>query len=622
MPGSEAEPYVGLRPYEVSEASRFFGRERESYELTQFVLNSRLVVVYGPPGAGKTSLLQAGVLSGIGRDMAHVLPVATVPRAATLPSVSTPGPTPNPLASELLSSWVPDRAADVRQGVRISQVFQQIPAAVDRYGEGPLPLIAVADRFEEVFRAGVDWEPQRGDLLEQLAEAVDDVEHLHLIISISRDVMGQLLPYELKLSGGNRRRYPVDALDPDSALEAVTGPLRATERSFAPGAAEELVARLRTTTLTNEVGEQRTVMAPTVEPTSLQVVCSALWRDLPEDVATITTDHVREYGDVEDTFTNFCVRAVIDVAASEGIDVQNLWRWLEETFITDLGTRGAAYEGLAWTADMPNAVARAFERRRILRSEERSGAVWFELLHDSLIEPIRRGRRLSDGLAEVAGREARPDDYLIMAESALRSGMIPLAEEYAKGAVRASEHDVRTLAEAKSFLGELVFDHGRTETGDRAEELFTTAEDNFRQAAELFEAQQNSHAVGRVLASLGRLHLERGRFLDAVRDLRSALERLPGDASIRSDFARALHRSGQPQAALAEYSRVLGSVSIEDRSARVAAFIGRGTVGAEHGDPTAALRDLDEAVRLQPEAGERPEVVAARLRAVSRLERR
>ena len=56
-------PYKGLAAFEDSEldALLFFGREREISAVAANVLASRLTVLYGPSGVGKSSLLRAGV---------------------------------------------------------------------------------------------------------------------------------------------------------------------------------------------------------------------------------------------------------------------------------------------------------------------------------------------------------------------------------------------------------------------------------------------------------------------------------------------------------------------------------------------------------------------------------
>ena len=63
MTGLPESPYKGLAAFEDSEldALLFFGREREIAAVAANVLASRLTVLYGPSGVGKSSLLGAGV---------------------------------------------------------------------------------------------------------------------------------------------------------------------------------------------------------------------------------------------------------------------------------------------------------------------------------------------------------------------------------------------------------------------------------------------------------------------------------------------------------------------------------------------------------------------------------
>lgn len=56
-------PYKGLMPYDESDADFFFGREKERKLITANLMASRLTVLYGPSGVGKSSVLRAGVIS-------------------------------------------------------------------------------------------------------------------------------------------------------------------------------------------------------------------------------------------------------------------------------------------------------------------------------------------------------------------------------------------------------------------------------------------------------------------------------------------------------------------------------------------------------------------------------
>ena len=62
-------PYRGLAAFEDSEldALYFFGRERDSEIVVANLIASRLTVLYGPSGVGKSSLLLASVTRALRR---------------------------------------------------------------------------------------------------------------------------------------------------------------------------------------------------------------------------------------------------------------------------------------------------------------------------------------------------------------------------------------------------------------------------------------------------------------------------------------------------------------------------------------------------------------------------
>src|SRR6188768_1140109 len=58
-------PYPGLRPFEADEADLFFGREQHVDALLERLSGSRFVAVVGESGAGKSSLVRAGLLPAL-----------------------------------------------------------------------------------------------------------------------------------------------------------------------------------------------------------------------------------------------------------------------------------------------------------------------------------------------------------------------------------------------------------------------------------------------------------------------------------------------------------------------------------------------------------------------------
>jgi ABC-type phosphate transport system ATPase subunit len=71
-------PYVGPRPFELSERKIFWGRRRETRQIVDRIFANRILLLYAPSGAGKTSLLNAGIIPQLKEEGFDVLPLARV----------------------------------------------------------------------------------------------------------------------------------------------------------------------------------------------------------------------------------------------------------------------------------------------------------------------------------------------------------------------------------------------------------------------------------------------------------------------------------------------------------------------------------------------------------------
>jgi eukaryotic-like serine/threonine-protein kinase len=58
-------PYRGLEPFTAEHAAVFFGRDADIQALTARVRGQPVVVVVGPSGVGKSSLVQAGLIPAL-----------------------------------------------------------------------------------------------------------------------------------------------------------------------------------------------------------------------------------------------------------------------------------------------------------------------------------------------------------------------------------------------------------------------------------------------------------------------------------------------------------------------------------------------------------------------------
>ncbi|MCE6995061.1 XRE family transcriptional regulator [Saccharothrix sp. S26] len=120
-------PYVGLAAYQVADADRFFGREAEVGRLLTLVRERPFVGVFGASGAGKSSLLRAGLAARWG---AHL--------------IVTPGSDP---ITELAAALADGRSA-VEVRAELAADPEHLRVLLRRSADD---LLLVVDQFEEVF---------------------------------------------------------------------------------------------------------------------------------------------------------------------------------------------------------------------------------------------------------------------------------------------------------------------------------------------------------------------------------------------------------------------------------------------------------------------------------------
>jgi len=408
-------PYVGPRAYEKEDRHRFYGRDREARELRALIVAEREVLFYAQSGAGKTSLLNARVIPALEEKGFRVLPIARVSGEippeiksdavsnifvfSTLLSLAGEDVDPTTLLAHSLRSFLEEYSAKT-----------ETPEEDRRRAE---PLVVIFDQFEELFTTHRDrWSDAQG-FFEQVREVMDALPGLGVVFAMREDYIAMLDPYTSLFPHRLRARLRMERLRAQAALLAVKGPLTDTPRAFEEGVAEQLVEDLLKGRIETAPGKVDLVSGEFVEPVQLQVVCQNLWEDLPEDVTTITQDHLREFGDVNQALTEFYERSIRQVVKEAGVKESRLREWFEHTLITASGTRGTVYRGQEETGEIANTAVDKLQNLHLIRGEWRAGARWYELTHDRFIGPIqasnetwraarrRQWFRLGSGIAAI-----------------------------------------------------------------------------------------------------------------------------------------------------------------------------------------------------------------------------
>ena len=398
-------PFVGPRPFEKEDSDRFFGRTRETEELLSLIIAHRAVLVYAQSGAGKSSLLRAGVIKRLEDQQYQVLRSARV--HGLLPNDVPPESVQNIFVYHALQYW----AATLPNGQSIkdhakttlSEFLKPLVAAPAADEESSPPLIVILDQFEEFFTTNQHRWQERRPFFDQLAQALHDLPTMKVVFVMREEYIAQLEPFTDLLPEKLRPHMHLERLRGNAARSAVVKPFQNKGLSFDANAADELMAELSEIRVA-EGDKFRETHGEFVEPVQLQVVCQSLWENLPsgwkngpnassDESHLITAEYIERFGDVNNALARYYDRSVEKAAAaSEGrIGEGELRRWFGTALITPTGTRGLAFRGApgaSWR--IPGLALKELEEAHVIRREDRSGTTTHELTHDRFIEPIQK----------------------------------------------------------------------------------------------------------------------------------------------------------------------------------------------------------------------------------------
>jgi hypothetical protein len=404
--GAPAEnPYVGPRPFEALERDLFFGRGRETRKLASLIVARRVVLLYAQSGAGKTSLLQAGLGPHLEEGKGfRVLPPGRV--GGDLPPGIDGSRVGNVYVFNTLLNMLGAKAhPQALQSLSLSQGLKT-HFGVASGAEGP--VILVLDQLEELFTSHPTRYQERAAFFRQLDACLDEYAYLSLLLALREDYLAPLDDYAGLMPDRLRARLHMERLGYDAALSAVVEPARWAGRSFEEGVAEALVANLAG--LPAAAGERVDVEAPgvTVEPVHLQIVCHQLWERVPAGLTAIRARDVEEFGDVDEALKGLYEEALEKVVAKALASEGRLRAWFALPLITPAGTRGLVYrdEERGETGGLPNDAVDLLYNAYLIRPVKRGRDTWYELAHDRLVAPILESNRAW----ELAQARLRPPE--------------------------------------------------------------------------------------------------------------------------------------------------------------------------------------------------------------------
>ncbi|MEU7474880.1 helix-turn-helix domain-containing protein [Lentzea sp. NPDC042327] len=176
-------PYAGLAAFQAEDADRFFGRDRLVEQLVERTEEQRVVVVVGASGAGKSSLLRAGLLPRLGNAV-----------------LFTPGAQP-----------LEEYRAHARENA-----------------------VLVVDQFEEVFTLCADRETRR--------RFVEKITAHRVVLGVRADFYGHCADFPVLVEAMGSGQVTVGPMSTDELRAAIVQPARGVGCAVETALVAELVA--------------------------------------------------------------------------------------------------------------------------------------------------------------------------------------------------------------------------------------------------------------------------------------------------------------------------------------------------------------------------------------------
>jgi hypothetical protein len=419
---------VGLVPYSEDDAPFFFGREEERDTIIENLRASRLTLLYGTSGVGKSSVLNAGVVYKLRELTQHYVMEADVPEFAV---VIFNGWRDDPIPG--LMRAVQDAVARALQMKSVEPVpesrnlGEMLKAWTDRYG---IELLIILDQFEEYFQYRAS-EKGEGTFDSEFPQAVNRADlPAKFLISIRDDALSRLDRFRTQIPNLFSNMLRISQMGSEAARKAIEEPIIKYNQlcvtdgepfGIEPALVDEIIKQIKAdpklsskaegTEITT--GEEKTV----VETTYLQLVMTRLWeKEIEEKSRALRLDTLKRLEGL---------RNIVQVYLTEAMNVlsegqQKIAVHALDYFVTASGTKVACIESdLAARLDARygvdsgdlNTVLVSLTKSRILRPVEppadRPEESRYEVFHDVLAQSVLKWVEQSETIAELNEAERR-----------------------------------------------------------------------------------------------------------------------------------------------------------------------------------------------------------------------
>ncbi len=354
-------PFKFLDAYQREDRDIFFGRDEEIDSLYRMSFQSKLLLVYGMSGTGKTSLIQCGLANCF--DTSDWFEIF----------IRRKGDINASLVREL-------KARDHNEA--FEEDFEVLDMIKSLYLDYLRPIYLIFDQFEEVFILGSEEEKKK--FVDTVGELVQSDLPCKILIVVREEYLGPLTDFEKYLPKLFEKRLRVEPMDRTNAKKVILG--TASSNKFNIQLADEGVADMVIDQVTEGFGR--------VQLPYLQVFLDKMYRKASQERnngVVFDRQLVREVGRIDDVLNNFLDEQIERFV--EQVDTEeNALKFLKQ-FVSEKATKitVARHEIIERLPELGetriNQFIDFFVNRRILRPLDNDQ---YELAHDSLAGKIFR----------------------------------------------------------------------------------------------------------------------------------------------------------------------------------------------------------------------------------------
>ncbi|MDV3351947.1 hypothetical protein QGP82_24890 [Leptothoe sp. LEGE 181152] len=413
-------PYKGLAHYSETDAPFFFGRASEWEVVADNLMATRLTLLYGASGVGKSSLLRAGVAYHLQQDARKNLVEFGAPEFAVVVFNAWQD---NPL--EALTQHIEKEIKSLLNGktfealspsLRFNQMLESWAERLNE-NEGGGELFIILDQFEEYFLYHPN-EKGKGTFAEEFPRAINRPDlSVNFLISIREDALAKLDRFKVSIPNIFSNYLRIDHLDAKSAYDAISKPIEVYNRQSPDKTTvtlEDSLVKVVVDQVSQFFGgsdgrgiskESRVELEKQIEAPYLQLVMEYLWKKEIENKRSnsLRLQTLFDMGGAEKIVSDHLSRQMDLLRKEEGeaslVVIARIFQYL----VTPSGSKIAyPLKDLIGITEWPETrLRRLLEKltsgkQRLLRTTSKSSDAYserYEIFHDVLAQPILDWRK-------------------------------------------------------------------------------------------------------------------------------------------------------------------------------------------------------------------------------------